>query len=560
MRSHFRILRRRAFARAAALPVLLAVGLGLTPATAAGADDTTTTITSTTPDTAPPSALDALAAGRYASAGLSIPGVAMHGDTIQEINAALETVLEFLAVSIGDPEPVVPDEIDLAQLEADIEQAIDSLPAIEPSVTPDLTGVQDLVQGVVDALVDIVVHQVVPLAQDTVPTPAEVQRMAHAIERFLSEQTAMTTAVAQAAADALLTDLATWTAYLTDEQHTRTAKAAVTTLLITLGSVVNPVPASVAPTAEAGFAASGSLVSWADELVQQQAHGESPWYGTADTDSDDAPDETLTVVDSDVVVAGEPVAVPGPVYPMRPMPPVDVPVRLDTANTAAGVDCGMFAHDDPCAPPMRWYGGKVIHNPIVRVVLVGSWWHGSEGQNIAAGFASAFSAMGGSGYQGILRQYYDASGHVGMTVSYQGHHIIEGTPPAIVSDGRMATYPVKAAQARGWKTSDSVVWVVALPPGAVADYTGEGGPYGKCGYQSYATSGDRRYVIAEVDYPRSGCGFASTSRASASTIAVHEYVGAVTNPFLDGWYDGAGHHLPDLCRAKLFDGPGGERV
>ena len=144
-------------------------------------------------------------------------------------------------------------------------------------------------------------------------------------------------------------------------------------------------------------------------------------------------------------------------------------------------------------------------------------------------------------------------------------HVVAGTPPAVVTSSQVGAYAVTASRARaGWGTSDSVVWVVVLPPGSIADWEDENGvskPKEKCGYQSYMRSGDRGYVIAEVDYPRPGCMFIKDDvRGSLSTIGGHEYVGAVTNPQLNGWYDGMGQHLPDLCRKRFIRGPGGEYV
>lgn len=562
-------LRRRAPGRAArrllALPVLLALGVGLTPGVAAATDpaptatNTTSETTSTTPgEEAAVSAVVALAHTRQASLDLGVlgGGVQVHTERMQQIADALSPVAGYLDGAVGDPPPTR--DLDLAETEAELQRAINAL--VSPP-TVDVSGVQDSLGAVLATLLDIVSEQVAPAVGDTFPTPEELQALAGGIEQAIGDAAAEGGAVARTTAETLHAQLAAWTAYLTDERHQRTVTEAVTTLLLALGHAVDPLPSALAPTAAAVSDAAGAFVAWADDLAYQGASADSPFYDTADTDSDEAaPDDGAPLVDEGLAVGEEPVVVATPLRVLRPegLPAPATP--LSGTTTELTVDCGMYAGES-CAPPMKYAGGPVVRNPVVRVVLAGSWWRSAEGQSLSGAFDQLFAGMSGSAYQSVLQQYHDRIGYVSGTVAYQGKHIVDGTPATIVREP--AAYAVKADEQRSdWRTSANVVWVVALPKGSVADYDDpELGPYGKCGYQGAAASGGRTYILAVVDYPREGCRYDGGVRGGATTIAAHEYVGAVTNPEGTGWHDGLGQHLPDLCRARLFDnGPGGERV
>ena len=579
MRCHAQHRRGGRLRRAVIASVLVGLGLTLAPPPAALAEEPTTSSTSTdtrsTTSTAPAepvTALVALASARSASVHLrgASPLDRAGADTAADL---LDTVMWYLNPAVG-PGPTLPPDstIDLAQLEADVQEAIRTLAG---PTTIDLTGIQQRVDAIVAPLVTLATHAITD-AVNSLPTPADVSALATQIEDALRAQAEQGTTMATTAASVLLDALGAWVTYLTDPQHQRTAGAAVATLLVALGQVVNPVPDVLAPTAEAGFTAARDLHTWADDLVQQGATGPGPFYDSTDTDTDEpsAPDANVlddSAADTDIVapVAEEPVVVPGPVYVTKPGPVTDVTVSgvNETVTSTTTTDCGMRS-DETCAPPMSWRGGQVIQRPKVRVVLAGSWWNGSgRAADLRAGFASLFSGMSGSPYMNVLHQYYDVEGYIGTAVDYQGQYVVPGDLPDLVTDTQVGSYAVKASRAvPGWTTSDSVVWVVALPPHSIADPSGLA-PHQKCGYQGYVTSGSRRYIIAEVDYPRAstsvrpGCDFIDGNpRGSATTIAAHEFVGAVTNPFMTGWYDSMDQHLPDLCRMLFIDGPGGEKV
>lgn len=523
----------RGVARTVSLAVLVTVGISVGSAPVRADETPATAGATTSPDTptgdaaaAPPRAiadptlLEALAAARSANADLGGVDVRIIGDDdFRKINDAISTVINYLKNKPYPPElDIDPNKIiDTEQILAMVDDLNHRLQALRlmidataEVVAGEVAKVRLQAEAVVDAL-SVWASAQIAGAIDALPTAEEVQALARSIDAYVRGQ-------ADDASAALLNELARVSAYLTDDQHQRTAKTAVTTLLLTLANTVNPLPAWLAPTAEVAVNASGELVSWADDLVQQGVEGPGPFYGKTDTDTDEAPASStdgVTPLNSDLVVADQAIAVEQPTAVTKPVPPttaIGLPAE-DTVAANAPYDCGMYpARNESCVPPMRSGGGRVIQRPIVRVVLVGSWWYGET--NLRGGLENVFGNMSGSGYQNILRQYYDlTAGYVGPEVIFQGTHILAGSPPPIASSAQVASYAVRASRERaGWKTSPSVVWVVALPPQSVAD-SATYGPYGKCGYQAHATS-----ATSSTSSPRSITRVAA--RATASSCGV----------------------------------------
>lgn len=537
---------------------------------AVGFTETSPTDTSTAPSSTEHArpVLAALAAAHHADSGIGlafVDGVDVNTDLFYDVSDALAKVIAFLS----DPPPVDPNGVvDPEQLLAtadelqrgldpytpepdDVLATADQVVQTAESLGDDAERLKARAQEVADGLTLWVAQQLADVAAQ-LPTTEQVVELARSIERVVRGEAENAATVA---AD-LLIRLAQATAYLTDDQHQDAVRNEVTTVMLTLAHTVDPLPDALAPTTAAAFDASGSLVAWAEALAQQGIEGPGPFY-TENTDTDEAmppPNGDVTPVDS-IVVADEPVSVGAPIAITKPYPVAgDVGLPGRDAVAANSWDCGMYTGED-CVPPVELTGGRVIHKPIVRVVLVGSWWHGAA--DLRNGVDSLFGSMSGSGYQGILRQYWDYSGYISDEMHYQGTHIIEGTPPAAVSTDRVEGYAIRAARERvGWKNNPSVIWFVMLPPSSLATYPGT---EDKCGYQRLGTTGTERYVIAQVDYPQGACVRGSV-RASLTRTAAHEYVGAVTNPDGQGWRDKTGQHLPDLCRALLIAGPGGETV
>ena len=570
-----------------AAAVLIALGMGLAPAPAYASESPTTASPSGGADAAKepgsvpaetaPTLLVALAAAHTTSVGLGdTGGLALNTDTFAAAGEAIGAVVHFLSAGPDvDPGAVV----DVDELLVRAEELRTALESLSPgtgevvelyqATVAEAERIRALAAGLVTDLSAWAYRTITPVVGE-LPTSVELVAFARSIQVRVHDGGGVAPA-------ALLGELARIAAYLTDERHQRTVKESVTALLLVLAHYVNPLPDTLAPTAEVAVNAAGELVGWADELVQQGVDGPGPFYGSEEPAGDEPtaePTEDVRVIDSDVWVGDEPVGVSGPVYATRPAPAEDdvtPDVGAVVAETAE-YDCGMF-ESEQCKPPVGLEGGWVIHKPIVRVVLVSSWWDGDSAAELKAGLHNLYSNMGGSGYQNVLRQYWDYTGYIGAAVDYQGMHVLKTSPPAIVSYGGVGGYAVRAAAERpGWKTNDSVVWVIALPPGSVAYYhdaeTGLGS-HDKCGYQSLHTSGDRKYVFAVLDYPRAQLpGNTGTCmpvkgdvRGSLTWVAAHEYVGAVTNPEpRTGWHDGLGQHLPELCRARITTGPGGEKV
>ena len=514
------------------------------------------------PVTAPPTLLEALGTAHQAAVGvggLGGVGALPLGDELSLVSDALGVVIGFLNQSHEVVAKVY------ADVGVDVDEALvlaEELRRRVDDALPAKGELDELAAGTVadlSALADALVLDLSRWAWATVagvvsdvPTAEEVLTLARDVEAYLRRE-------GDATAHLLLDNVGRISGYLTDEQHQRTVAGALTTLLLTLANQVNPLPDALAPTTQAGFDAAGAFVTWAEGLVTQAVGGPGPFYEEdTDTDTDEpTPSEGETGIDS-ALNADDEVASRRPVIATRSPDTVGATVvrPLDehaTCTSSEGYDCSFAASQ----------GGRVIHRPIVRVVLAGTYWESSDAAVLRGGLDNLFNGMSSSGYQGILRQYWDKDGYIGPEVVYQGAHVLDVDPPDVVPYDTVVDYAVQAAGDHpGWTTNKSVVWVVALPPDALGYY--ERGSDTKCGYQNFDTRGGRPYAIALLDHPDQDCTFPDIGRRGSLTmIAAHEYVGAVANPELNGWYSryGTGDHLPDICiNAGFFRGPGGEWV
>lgn len=539
------------------------------PTTADGPVETTVDEPTATPTplTALAAARDALAATADPSSGAS---TALDATTAERVRSDALTLRAYFTEAPATTMPGL--DLNFAQLEILAEDVLrftepDGALATVNVVSTGVTGVGDIAAmrsnlGTLGGALRVILAQPLP----PVPSASDVAATAHAVADFVQNGSGMLDEVPDLQVRMNATSIYLQHAGFVDDVDDADVGAtisAVDTLLVSLGNLVTPVPSTLAPTAEEAFAASGSFVSWADDLAAATGDADEP---TIDPPLKSVDDPVFDPESGPEVAVGEEVVVtPAAPYVMRAPGVVDDVlssggVTMHTAAATATGGCGMYS-GEYCAPPVRTHGGNVMRSPTVRVIFWGSYWDGQS--SLRAGVTNLYASMSGSAYQSILQQYYDSRGYIGTSVTYGGSYIDRISPVVdFVTQATAASEAARVSKRLGWPTSDNTVWVIVLPPQSLADSGSSRGPYGICGYQGYGASGGRKYAVAVLDVPTPyRCNFIENNlRGSLTTIAAHEYVGVVTNPWLNGWYDGLNQHLPDLCRALFFDGPGGEKV
>jgi hypothetical protein len=323
------------------------------------------------------------------------------------------------------------------------------------------------------------------------------------------------------------------------------------TVLLYLGSQVNPLADGTAPTREQALTAAEAIAAYAEEQA-----GQDPDITISDGLVTDTVEGVrgLTPPDTGVVTAA-PGGDPGPM-----LVPGTVPsVNLDGINTATGSAACATNEPTPCSPPLANPArNPVQHNPTLYLVFWGPKWtdatHTAQ-RNALAAFAGGLS---GSAFQAVLDQYFDATGHLGTSVTFGGAWVDTRTPPSPSTYVGNADLVTEAAYARshnsGWTAGRNVQYLIFPQEGA------SGFAYGSsaCGYHESGSQGSATYVFSLVDYPAGstfgGCTGYGHGNVTTTLLltASHEYAEAVTDPLPDtysAWRDrnGSGYEIADIC-------------
>jgi DNA-binding beta-propeller fold protein YncE len=189
---------------------------------------------------------------------------------------------------------------------------------------------------------------------------------------------------------------------------------------------------------------------------------------------------------------------------------------------------------------LTYFGGGVQRTPHPHLIFWGSNWSKSgEPQEIREALILLFSGLSGSGYQGIMTQYFanpnsEKERHplpISKTVTFssQSDVYIDSTvaAPAEVSRTAAVSEIGKARTAKGWSASFDDQYFVIPAPGS----TYQSGFLGSfCAFHAF-----QEVAYSFVTYPGTvpGCGMGPKS---VSRNASHEYAETVTDPVpYAGW-------------------------
>ena len=189
---------------------------------------------------------------------------------------------------------------------------------------------------------------------------------------------------------------------------------------------------------------------------------------------------------------------------------------------------------------LTYFGGGVQRTPHPHVIFWGSNWSKSgETQEIREALILLFGGLSGSGYQGIMSQYFanpnsEKERHPlpvskSVTFSSQADVYIDSTVSAPTGVSRTAAVSeiAKARTAKAWSANFDDQYFVIPAPGS----TYQSGFLGSfCAFHAF-----QEVAYSFVTYPGTvpGCG---TGPKSASRNASHEYAETVTDPVpYAGW-------------------------
>ncbi|HXS32765.1 MAG TPA: hypothetical protein VN758_03195, partial [Solirubrobacterales bacterium] len=191
-----------------------------------------------------------------------------------------------------------------------------------------------------------------------------------------------------------------------------------------------------------------------------------------------------------------------------------------------------------------YLGGPIQANPHVHLIYWGSNWNSySHGPEIRSALNQLFSGVSGSGWQGILTQYFEApfeeeerliSHSVTFNPATDVYTDTQVPAPSKVTYTKVTNEISAAQSAMGWPKGswygnfsiNDELYVVLTAPGTTYESSFLGqycGFHSADNYQAYA------FLPSTADEPFRGmCGEASGTQASK--FASHEYAEAVTDP------------------------------
>jgi hypothetical protein len=203
--------------------------------------------------------------------------------------------------------------------------------------------------------------------------------------------------------------------------------------------------------------------------------------------------------------------------------------------------------------PLEYWNGAVQHSPHVYVIFWGSKWSEAAGSALRAQLLKMYEGLSGSGYQGILTQYFDANGRVPSTVTVTSYTDTGVTAPTSVEDKKIREEAAKAITANNWPRELNSQFVVVPAPGA----TYEAGFARFCAYHGLVeeseSSHDYTYTlvpdVAEEPFYSKCVTYDKGKVANnvTSMVASHEYAESATDPALNAWFTERGYEIGDIC-------------
>lgn len=214
-------------------------------------------------------------------------------------------------------------------------------------------------------------------------------------------------------------------------------------------------------------------------------------------------------------------------------------------------------------PPLLYHEGKgVQHSPKVYVIFWGKNWEAAPGAELRTQLLKMYEGLSGSAWQGILTQYFDATGRVSSTLTVSSYIDTSVSAPTSVNDAKIRAEIAEALKAeanKSWKRELTSQFVVIPAPGSTYEksfYESPSGEASFCGYHGVDASGSS-YTF--VSYPgeepfKKGCiSFDPKENVGhvTSMIASHEYAESATDPQVEPefsknaeWYTSNGYSSP----------------
>jgi hypothetical protein len=198
-------------------------------------------------------------------------------------------------------------------------------------------------------------------------------------------------------------------------------------------------------------------------------------------------------------------------------------------------------------------GGGVQHSPHVYAIFWGSNWNKAPGSEAKAEVLKLYEGLSKSAYEGILTQYFDATGRISNTVAVTAYVDTGVAAPAAVNDAKVQAEVAHAVEANKWTVALENQFVVLSAPGSTFE---AGFANSFCAYHGLTSKeGTSGAVYAYVPYQGdepflANCLSTDVDKSpvnKTSKSASHEFAESATDPDLNTWYGPAKAEIADIC-------------
>jgi DNA-binding beta-propeller fold protein YncE len=204
--------------------------------------------------------------------------------------------------------------------------------------------------------------------------------------------------------------------------------------------------------------------------------------------------------------------------------------------------------------------GHVQHAPKVYAIYWGSNFNTTEkGVEVHSMLQKLFEGLTSSAYQGILTQYFDATGRISSAVTPTSYIDESVKAPEKLNALKVEEEVSAAVTANKWTAETSAQFLLTTAPGSTYETTTG------CAYHGVTRTSTKvvggivyDFVPYQGDPPFSTNGCVEIGNPSKNPVfktsksASHEYAEAATDPVLDGWRAGSGAEIADICQAQTI--------
>ncbi|HWY18281.1 MAG TPA: hypothetical protein VNY27_06165 [Solirubrobacteraceae bacterium] len=201
------------------------------------------------------------------------------------------------------------------------------------------------------------------------------------------------------------------------------------------------------------------------------------------------------------------------------------------------------------------------------VIFWGKKWTVAPGSELRTQLLKFYEGLSGSAYQGILTQYFDATGRISSSVTVTSYTDETVSAPTSVNDAALQGEVSSAVSVKKWTREFNDQFVVIPAPGSTYE---SGFDTGFCGYHGITTTGESSYTfvpyIGNAPFYEGCAGFDAAKNVNhvTSMIAAHEYAESATDPTPSGtnatWQTSNEYEIGDICASGDDELPNGSWV